>query len=207
MKQTLTRLIATLILSSCFAGTTLATLAPPFDTEPFDSDSAGNSAANTLGFFRRDAGPEQFRYFIGTNPTADGLGRLILDFEARFTDGPGNDFAILTNSQSWGAQADEALFEFFLNDDLQGFFTVSLTPDELLEFDLPGEGLVANRIVISNVTPDPPGVNDLATMTFDDAGIAYLAGPPAVPAVSGLGALVLVAITLLVASFALRSKS
>ena len=91
-----------------------------------------------------------------------------------FTAGPGNDFAILTNSQAWGPLADTALFEFLLDGVLQPPFTASLAPDQLFQFDIPGSGLVANRVVVTNTTPDPPGINNLATLTFDDAGVAYV---------------------------------
>jgi hypothetical protein len=86
-------------------------LPPPFDTEPFDTDAVGNAAANLLGFFRQDGGPQQFRYFLGTNITP---GSLTMGFTVPFTDGSGNDFAILTSSQSWGPLADRALFEILL---------------------------------------------------------------------------------------------
>ena len=152
-------------------------LPSPFDTEPFDTDAAGNSAANLFGFFRRDGGPEQFRYFIGTNFAP---GSLIMDFAVPFTDGPGNDFAILTNSQAWGPLADQALFEFYLGGNLQASFVASLAPDQLFQFDLPGTGLVADRVVVTNITPDPPGIDDLATMTFDNAGVAYLVVEPVI---------------------------
>ncbi len=154
-----------------------ASLPAPFDTEPFDTEATGNSAANLFGFFRQDGGPEQFRYFLGTNFTP---GSLIMDFAVPFTDGPGNDFAILTNSQAWGPLADTALFEFFLNGDLQASFVASLTPDQLFEFDLPGSGVVADRVVVTNITPDPPGIDNLATMTFDNAGVAYLVVEPVI---------------------------
>lgn len=149
------------------------TLPAPFDTAPFDTDATGNSAANLFGFFRQDGGPQQFRYFIGTNITS---GSLIMDFAVPFTDGPGNDFAILTNSQSWGPLANQALFEFFFAGELQASFIASLAPDQLFQFDLPGSGVVADRVVVTNITPDPPGIDDLATMTFDNAGVAYLVG-------------------------------
>lgn len=152
-------------------------LPSPFDTEPFDTETTGNAAANLFGFFRQDGGPQLFRYFIGTNLTP---GSLIMDFAVPFTDGPGNDFAILTNSQSWGPFADKALFEFFFGGNLQGSFITSLAPDQLFQFDLPGSGLVVDRVVVTNITPDPPGIDDLATMTFDDAGVAYLVGEPVI---------------------------
>lgn len=150
-------------------------LPPPFDTEPFDTHAVGNAGANLLGFFRQDGGPQQFRYFLGTNITP---GSLTMDFAVPFTDGPGNDFAILTSSQSWGPLADRALFEFFLGGNLQASFIASLTPGQLFQFDLPGSGLVADRVVVTNITPAPPGINDLATMTFDNAGVAYVVAKP-----------------------------
>ena len=167
-----------------------APLQPPFDTQPFNTDGLGNSAANLQGAFRKNGGPEQFRYFIGTNITA---GSLILDFSMPFTDGPGNDFAILTNSQSWGPLADTALFEFFLGGNFQASFTASLVPDQLLQFDLPGSGIVADRIVLTNTTPDPAGINDLATMTFDNAGVAYGVTQQAVPEPNPLNILGIIA--------------
>jgi hypothetical protein len=152
-------------------------LPAPFDTEPFDTETTGNSAANLFGFFRQDGGPEQFRYFLGTNITP---GSLTMDFAVPFTDGPGNDFAILTNSQSWGPLADTALFEFFFHGNLQASFVASLSPDQLFQFELPGTGLVVDRVVVTNITPDPPGFEDLAGMTFDNAGAAYLVGEPVI---------------------------
>ena len=147
-------------------------LAPPFDTEPFNTDTTGNAGSNFEGSFRRLGGPPQFRYFLGTEPLPAGPGRLILTFSL-FTDGPGNDFAILTNGQSWGPLADKALFEFFLGDTLQTSFAAALAPDRLFEFELPGDDVVANRVVVTNITPDPPGVNNLAGMTFDAAGVSH----------------------------------
>jgi hypothetical protein len=152
-------------------------LDPPFNIEPFDTDLSGNAAGNLEGSFRVDGGPQQFRYFLGTEPSV-GPGRLILDFAVPFTDGPGDDFAILTNSQAWGPLAESALFEFLLNGSLVTSFAASLTPDQLFQFDLPGNDVVANRVIVTNITPDPPGFNDLATMTFDNAGVAYLLAEP-----------------------------
>ena len=161
----------------------------PFNTEPFDVSAVGNSGADFLGFFRQHGGPEQLEISIGTNPPA---GSLIMDFAVPFTDGPGNDFAILTSSRSWGPLADKASFQFFLGGNLQGSFTASLAPDQLFQFDLPGSNLVADRIVVTNITPNPvPGVNDLAGMTFDNAGVAYIVGPSTVPEPSTIALLTL----------------
>lgn len=161
-------------------------LPPPFDTEPFHTKAFGNSAANLLGFFRKDGGPRQFRYSLGTDIIA---GSLLMDFATPFIDGPGNDFAILTNSQSWGPLADMALFEFFLGGTLRASFTAPLAPDQLFQFDLPGSSLVVDRIVVTNITPDPPGINNLATMTFDDAGVTYVVPEPSTITLFGFGTL------------------
>jgi hypothetical protein len=160
--------VAVVGLSNLSAGA----LSTPFSTAPFDTEATGNAAANLFGGFRQDGGPPQFRYFIGTEPTP-GPGRLILDFPTPFTDGPGADFAILTNAEAWGPMADAALFEFFLNGQPVVSFIEHLGPNHLFEFDLPGDEAVANRVVVTNITPDPAGINNLATMTFDDAGVAY----------------------------------
>ncbi len=161
--------LATLLLGA--AGTAFAdSVPPPFLTRPFDIDTFGNSALNYLGSFRQDGGPPQFRVFLGTDLIP---GSLIMYFALPFTDGPGNDFAILTNSQSWGPLAGTALFEFYFGNDLQASFTAQLGPDQLFQFELPGTGLVVNHVVVTNITPDPPGINNLACMTFDDAGAAY----------------------------------
>jgi hypothetical protein len=69
-----------------------------------------------------------------------------MDFATLFTDGPGPDFAILTNGQSWGPLADMALFEFFFGDTLQASFTAGLAPDQLFEFEL--QVLVSSQIVL-----------------------------------------------------------
>ncbi len=162
-------------------------LPPKYATDPFDTDVIGNGAANFSGLFRQDGGPQQFRYFIGTNVTP---GSLILDFSQPFTDGAGADFALVTNSESWGVEADTALFEFFSAGVLQASFSASLLPDQVFEFDLPGTGLVADRVVVTNTTPDPPGTNNLATMTFDAAGVAYPTGlPVSEPSTLGLAGL------------------
>jgi hypothetical protein len=149
MRRLVTSISVVLILLLGTVSRTFADPLPaPFDTEPFDTEAVGNSAANLFGFFRQDGGPQQFRYFLGTNLTP---GSLIMEFAVPFTDGPGNDFAILTSSQSWGPLADQALFEFFLGGNLQASFTASLGPNQLFQFDLPGTGVVADRVVVTNI--------------------------------------------------------
>jgi hypothetical protein len=152
-------------------------LPPPYDTVPFDTDGSGPSASNLFGSFQKLDSPlsGQLRYFIGSDTNEGGTsgGSLIMKFPVLFTDGPGPDFAIITNSQSWGPLADTALFKFFQGSTLMGSYTASLAPDRLFLFDLPGTGILADRIVLTNTTPDPPGTNNLATMTFDNAGVRY----------------------------------
>jgi hypothetical protein len=150
------------------------TLPPPFTIEPFDTELAGNSAGNLLGSFRQDGGPEQFEYFIGTNITP---GSVTMDFAIPFTDGPGNDFALLTGFQ-FGPLADMAQFDFYFGGNLRASFTAPLAPNQVFEFELPGDGLVVDRVVVTNVTPDLPGFDDDAGMDLKNAGAAYLVGEP-----------------------------
>lgn len=168
-------LIKAVLLSSLLVESAFATPLPsPYTISPYTTAGFGNSARNLFGSFRENGGSEQYRYFIGTN---GGPGGFTMEFARPFTDGAGFDFAILTNSQSWGPLGDVALFEFFLGEVLQGSFSAILAPDQLFEFDLPGSGLVADRVRVTNMSTDPPGINNLATMTFDNAGVAYSAVP------------------------------
>ncbi len=149
-----------------------AGLPDPFDTPPFTTDTLGNSASRDSGGFlpRPSQGYTQLIVWLGTNRTP---GSLILDFAVPFTDGPGDDFAIRTSSE-WGELADTARFDFYLAGALVGSSTAQLKPAVIQAFDLPGVGIVADRIVITNTTPDPPGINSLADMAFVAAGVAYL---------------------------------
>lgn len=161
-------LVAALILAiNVYPNTAHAgVIGPPYDIAPFDTDALGNAARNSFGNFRRDGGPEEFRYFLGTNTTP---GTLIMRFAAPIVDVVGKDFAVLTSAQSWGSLADTARFDFFFAGTLQGSFSARLAPGQLFEFDFPSGLLAVSRITITNTTPDPPGINDLATMTFDAA--------------------------------------
>lgn len=145
-------------------------LPPRFDTQPIDTDVLGNAGVNELGQFQKNNGPKVFRYFLGTNGEP---GALILDFQRPFEDGAGTDFAIVTNSESWGPLAIRALFQFFLGGDYQGAIIARLRPDEVFRFELPRAGIIANRVIVTNLSPDPPSINDDATMTFDDAGVSH----------------------------------
>ena len=161
-----------LIVTAFSVDAAQATLAPPFDTPPFTVDAVGPSAfSEGLGSFQRPSqGLTNLAAFIGAHSEL-GAGSLILDFDTPFTDGDGDDFAILTSSLSWGSLADQALFQFFLAGKLVGSFVAGLEPDQLFTFDLPGEAIIADRVVVTNITPDPPDVTVDTDMTFIDAGV------------------------------------
>jgi len=81
--------------------------------------------------------------------------------------------------QGWQAPANNsALFQFFMGGSLEASFTVTLAPDQLFQFDLPGNNFVANRVVVTNLTS--------GDMTFDDAGAAHAIGRSLVPEPSTL---------------------
>ena len=123
-------------------------LDPPFDARPFNFQ-----------------GPA----FIGTDIRP---GVLTLDFDTLITDGEGDDFALLTSSLVWGPFAEDALIQFFFSDKLQGSILTKLAPDQLFSFDLPGEDIrVVDRILVINISPDPPGFSNDAVMTIVDAGV------------------------------------
>lgn len=148
-----------------------ATLPTRFTQQPSNTNAFGNSAANEQGQFRRDTPVKRLQYFLGTEASA-GPGALFLYFDRPFRDGPGADFAIVTG-QDWGALATTALVQFFLGDRFQGSIVVPLAPDQVFRIELPGTAGIADRVVITNLSPDPPGVNDDATMSFVDAGVSH----------------------------------
>jgi hypothetical protein len=140
-----------------------------FDAQPIHTDVLGNAGADEFGQFQKNRGPKLFRYFLGTEETAT----LILDFDRPFEDGAGTDFAIVTNSELWGPLATRALFQFFLGDEFQGALIAHLRPGIVFRIELPRAGIIANRVIVTNLSPDPLGINDDATMTFDDAGVSH----------------------------------
>ena len=160
------------VAASLSSGAAQATLAPPFDTPPFSVDGIGPSASSEgPGAFQRPSqGFTNLAVFIGTHREF-GAGSLVLDFDTPFTDGPDDDFAILTSSLGWGPLADQALFQFFLDGKLLGSFVASLGPDQLFKFDLPGEAIIADRVVVTNLAPAPPEAGSDTDMTFIDAGV------------------------------------
>ncbi len=166
------------LVSICvYPNISFALLSPPYDTAPSDTDQLGNSArANGPGFLvDPGAGYYNLIYYIGTNTIP---GSLILDFAMPFTDASGHDFAIKTGDY-WGTFANDALFEFYMGASLVDSFSTSLSASQLFEFEFPGSGLIANQIVITNITPDPPGINNDGTMSFIDAGVAHTVPEPA----------------------------
>jgi hypothetical protein len=180
--------VASVLLAVGGAGRAVGQPLPPrYGFEPVDTDGIGPGASNTLGYFRIDGGPRANRYFVATAPPPDGPGRLTMWFAHAFIDGPGPDFAILTSGTSWGPLADEALFEFFLGTSRRASLVVHLAPDRLFELELPGADVVADRVRVTNITPDPPGANDLATMTFDIAGVTTSVPEPASMTLCALG--------------------
>jgi hypothetical protein len=168
-------------------------LPPPFSTPPYDSDTDGASASRASGGFfpRISRGQTNVVYWIGTDSPPGFSGSLTLRFNTPFTDRAGNDFAVLTGWECWGELADQAEFKFYRENTFIDSFSASLGPNAVFAFDLPGCGMVADRIVITNITPDPPGANNLATMEFRDAGIAYVVPEPATLFLLGLGGLAL----------------
>jgi hypothetical protein len=179
MKREFCFLLAIVGFFVFFAGPAIGALSSPFDIPPYDTDSSGNSARRNSGGFLPDfdEGYNNLVYCIGTDTTPPGT--LILKFNTFFTDGVGNDFAILTGGESWGTLADQAEFKFYRGGTFLDSFSASLAPNTQFEFDLPGSGMIANRITITNITQDPPGINSLASMEFLDAGVAY---PVPIPA-------------------------
>ena len=181
-------LLVTLVVCLFFKERVNAELAYPYDNASYTCSGEGVRASRNSGGYLNKTERDQFSiiYWIGTTPSS-----LILDFETSFFDGTGDDFAILTSSEGWGHLADAAQFSFFLDGALQGTFDAHLSPDHLHEFELPGDSIIADRIVITNITPDLPGVNNDATMAFIDAGVAYLVPEPATLLLLGMGGLLM----------------
>ena len=174
MKSLQTKAILSFLVILAFSvNWVFGVLPSPFDTPPYDSDTSGNSSGrNSGGFFPRvSQGWTHLVYWLGTDSTPPGS--LILDFAVPFTDGPGSDFAILTGGEAWGYLAGPAEFKFYMGGTFLASFTANLGPSTQFAFDLPGDSIIANRIVIVNMTPDPPGINGYGSMEFLDAGVAY----------------------------------
>jgi len=144
----------------------------PFTLRPSQSDVVGNSAGAPGGCFAKPGGPDDLVLALGTNATP---GTLTMNFPTTLTDVPQmDDFAIMTGT-FWGALAGAARFDFLLDGVVNMTFNTMLAPGQLFTFDL--NGTTANQIRITNTAPDPPGTNDLATMTFVDAAAAQTPEP------------------------------
>lgn len=172
-------LILLLAASSACAQIYISTSLPEdFSIAPSSTDGFGNSARRDSGGFLKNPSQhyEHLVYWIGTNLTA---GSLILDYSTPFTDGVGYDFALTTGSEVWGALASTASLSFYFGGTLLAYIDdFSLTSGATYAFEMPGDGLIVSRVVITNTTPDPSGINDLATMEFIDAGAAYVSSVP-----------------------------
>lgn len=150
-------------------------IGPPFTQAPVLATAVGNSAQAHTGCFTTWAGSDM-AVFLGTDAFV-GPGTLKLDFAETFTDGPGDEFALRTGT-FWGPEGGPALLQFLLNGVLQYSRVTTLAPDGLFTFSL-GPFASANQVWITNIAPDPPGVNNLTTITLIDA--AAVAGDAPVP--------------------------
>ena len=147
----------------------------PFTLRPVEVTAVGNSAQAHTGCFTTWAGSDM-AIFLGTEASV-GAGTLKLDFAQTFTDGPGDEFALRTGS-FWGPEGGPVLLQFLLDGALQYSRVATLAPDQLFTFSL-GLFASANQVWITNIAPDPPGVNNLANITLIDA--AALPGDAPVP--------------------------
>jgi hypothetical protein len=145
----------------------------PFTVRPATADALGNSDGEPGGCFSNPSGLSGLAIGLGTNLTP---GTLILDFATTLVDVPGiDDFALMTGA--FGALATLARFDFLLDGAVNMTFNTPLAGNQLFTFDL--NGVRANQIRVTNITPDPPGINNLATMTFvDAAGAAAVSATP-----------------------------
>ena len=151
-----------------------STLPERFVSQPENVEAIGNSAANTNGHFRVRGQADMLRIFLGTNTEGGSMpGALMMQFERPFQDGQGVDFAFVTHSEGWGERAGRVLVQFFLGSELQGGVVVRVEPDRVFRVELPGIAMIANRVVITNITPDTAGIDDSGTITLDDAGAAF----------------------------------
>jgi len=112
-----------------------------------------------------------------------------MDFTDPFENGPGSDFAILTGAEPWGIYAGPVTFDFYLNGNLQGSLNTQLLENTLNEFELPGQVMLANRIILINMAPDL-GANNDTDLEILDAGVRYTVPEPTPRLLFGLGGLI-----------------
>lgn len=149
-----------------------------YSITPWTTTGTGNSARRDRGGFLSDpsAGFEHLIYWIGTDNTP---GTLNLEFNTPFTDGLGYDFALTTSTESWGPLAQTLSVDFYLGAMFVGSIPMaSPIAGATLEFELPGDGMIVDRVLITNTSADPSGVNDLATLAFTNAGGAFSTAVP-----------------------------
>lgn len=180
MKQIFYCIVLCLFLAFVSLNLSFATPYNPYNIQPYDTDSFGNSASrNSGGYFDRPSqGYYNLVYWLGTE---GGPSMLNLQYDVLFGDGPNEDFAIVTGNECWGIYAKEAKIDFYLDYEIQGSMLTEFTAGQIYLFDLPGGGIVANRIEIWNITSDPPGINNDGTMEFIYAGTDMEAVKAATP--------------------------
>lgn len=179
-----------------YAGSSDALLPYPYDTPPYQTGARNNSACrDSGGAFHRDCPSgwvyNNLVYWLGTEIIpSSGItepGTLVMDFATPFSDVEDRDFAVLTGWECWGPYAGDVRFDFYMNDTIVGSMNCFLLPNSLNEFELPGTGIVANRILLVNTAIDPPGINNDACIELRDAGISrYGANPHPIPEPSSL---------------------
>jgi hypothetical protein len=149
-----------------------ATLPAEYGQQASRIDLKGSWDANANGQLPNRRGIKELQVFLGTAPR-DGAGVVTLSFERPFADGLGRDFALVTGVENFGPLAGKVLVQFFLGEQLQIAIPRFVQADRVFHFELPGTDVVANRVVISNITADPVGFNDDAVISIVDAGAAH----------------------------------
>ena len=167
-------MLSALVVGSLPAGAEpIGCLGAPFTLRPVMVSAVGNSAFADNGGCLSNAMFDDLSSYLGTDATV-GPGTLKLTFASPFTDQPGDEFAVRTGA--FGPQGGPALLQFLLNGALQYSTVATLVPNSVLTFGLNAFG-AANEVWITNLAPDPPGVDDLATISF----IAAAAVPAVAP--------------------------
>jgi hypothetical protein len=157
-------------------------IASPFTIAPSHITLTGNSGGGEGPGCFVSHGFEHLVLGIGTNPVPLPPivpGTIQFGFAGIVHDLPGDDFAVQTFS-FWGPLAGAARVEFWRDGELQSSINTTFAPNRLFTFNL--SGVSADQIRLINTAPDPPGVNDLATMSFMDARVTNLTAPTPEPA-------------------------
>lgn len=144
----------------------------PYDIEAYTTTTQGNAAGsvhpNYLGYFDRPSSNYyDLSYTLGHTNMA---GQLFLDFNVALGDGDGDDLSIVTADRSYllgSSFGSAAKIDFFWGQNLVGTLDTTFSSDTAYYYDLPGENLYVNRVVITNMTP----LVDYAT---NNGGFAFL---------------------------------